>query len=47
MSMLKTLIVVFLVYKNHYISEHGMHWNIEGHIEAAKLIEKFINERYN
>jgi hypothetical protein len=33
--------------KNHYISEHGMHWNIEGHIEAAKLIEKFINERYN
>jgi len=31
----------------HYISEHGMHWNIEGHIEVAKVIEKFINERYN
>jgi hypothetical protein len=23
------------------------HWNTEGHIEVAKLIEKFINERYN
>ncbi len=22
------------------------HWNSEGHIEVAKLIEKFINERY-
>ena len=24
----------------------GCHWNSEGHIEVAKLIEKFINERY-
>jgi len=24
----------------------GGHWNIEGHIAVAKLIEKFINERY-
>ena len=23
------------------------HWNTEGHIEVAKRIEKFINERYN
>ena len=32
---------------NHYISEHGLHWNIDGHIEVAILLYKFINERYN
>jgi hypothetical protein len=31
--------------KNHYMTDNG-HWNSEGHIEVAKLIEKFINERY-
>ena len=28
-------------------SEYGRHWSVEGHILASKLIEKFINERYN
>jgi len=27
--------------------ENDGHWNTEGHIAVAKLIEKFINERYN
>ena len=33
--------------KNHYISEHGKHWNIEGHIEVAILLYNFINEKYD
>ena len=36
--------------EKYYMSDnHGPetgHWNSEGHIEVAKLIEKFINERY-
>ena len=36
---------------NYYVgdnfSSYGPHWSIEGHIRASKLIEKFINERYN
>jgi hypothetical protein len=31
----------------YYISEHGNHWNIEGHREVAKLIENFINEKHD
>jgi len=31
---------------NHYKSEYGKHWNIEGHMEVAILLYKFINERY-
>jgi len=30
-----------------YRSEYGMHWSIEGHKEAAKLIEKFIKNKYD
>jgi len=30
-----------------YKSEHGAHWGHEGHIEVAKLVEKYINENYN
>jgi len=29
-----------------YKTSNG-HWTADGHIEASKLIEKFINERYN
>ena len=29
---------------NHYSDPVGQHWTQEGHIEIAKLIEKFINE---
>jgi len=29
-----------------YKTSNG-HWTVGGHIEASKLIEKFINERYN
>ena len=32
---------------HYYVTNEGGHWNSEGHIEVAKLIEKFINERYN
>ena len=32
---------------DYYISEHGAHWNSEGHREVAKLIENFINEKYD
>ena len=36
--------------EKYYMSDNhgpeGCHWNSEGHIEVAKLIEKFINERY-
>jgi len=40
---------------NHYLvqksesnkSSYGTHWSAEGHRKASKLIEKFINERYN
>lgn len=31
---------------DHYTDPVGKHWTHEGHIEIAKLIEKFINERY-
>ncbi len=31
---------------DYFYSTQG-HWNTEGHIEVAKRIEKFINERYN
>mgnify|MGYP000102414430 CR=1 FL=1 len=31
---------------NHYISEYGQHWNIEGHIEIAILLYKFIKKKY-
>jgi len=30
----------------HYVSEHGRHWNVEGHSEVSKVIHDFINERY-
>jgi hypothetical protein len=30
-----------------YASEYGAHWSPEGHIEFAKLVEKYINENYN
>jgi hypothetical protein len=30
-----------------YKSEHGAHWSHEGHIEVAKVVEKYINENYN
>ena len=30
-----------------YKSEYGGHWSPEGHIEVAKLIEKYINENHN
>jgi hypothetical protein len=33
--------------KDYYRMGLGAHWSSEGHIEVAKLIEKFINERYN
>lgn len=29
---------------NYYISEHGLHWNVDGHMEVAILLYKFINE---
>lgn len=29
----------------YYTSEFGKHWSSEGHIEFAKLIEKYINEK--
>ena len=32
---------------DHYISNYGIHWNIDGHMEVAILLYKFINERYN
>jgi hypothetical protein len=32
---------------DHYISDYGIHWNIDGHMEVAILLYKFINERYN
>jgi|TARA_B110000438_G_scaffold59955_1_gene60137 hypothetical protein len=32
---------------NHYISEYGSHWSIEGHIEVAKLIENFIKKEHD
>ena len=32
--------------KNHYMTDN-CHWTTEGHIEVAKVLEKFINERYN
>ncbi len=32
--------------KNHYLTDNR-HWTTEGHIEVAKVLEKFINERYN
>ena len=31
----------------YYTSEFGCHWSPEGHIEVAKLIEKYINENHN
>jgi hypothetical protein len=33
--------------KSHYISEYGTHWSVEGHMKASKIIQEFINERYN
>jgi hypothetical protein len=34
--------------EDYYRASHvGRHWNIDGHVEAAKLIEKFINEKYD
>ena len=30
-----------------YFTGPSNHWNSEGHIEVAKLIEKYINENYN
>ena len=32
--------------KNHYITD-DRHWTTEGHIEVAKVLEEFINEKYN
>jgi len=32
--------------KYHYMTDN-CHWTTEGHIEVAKVLEKFINERYN
>jgi hypothetical protein len=32
---------------DHYLSNYGIHWNIDGHMEVAILLYKFINERYN
>tara|TARA_B100000809_G_scaffold138948_1_gene136538 strand:+ start:200 stop:1108 length:909 start_codon:yes stop_codon:yes gene_type:complete len=32
---------------NYYLGEDNGHWNSEGHREVAKLIEKFINEKYD
>jgi hypothetical protein len=32
---------------NYYKGEDSGHWNSEGHREVAKLIEKFINEKYD
>lgn len=32
---------------NYHVNTENGHWNTDGHIEVAKLIEKFINERYN
>ena len=32
---------------NHYNAEYGEHWTHEGHIEVAKVIEKYINENNN
>ena len=31
---------------DYYSAMAGGHWNIEGHIEVAKLIESFINDKY-
>jgi hypothetical protein len=31
---------------DYYSAMTGGHWNIEGHIEVAKLIESFINDKY-
>ena len=31
----------------YYTSEFGCHWSSEGHIEVAKLIEKYINKNHN
>ena len=31
---------------DYYSAIHGGHWNSKGHIEVARLIEKFLNERY-
>jgi hypothetical protein len=31
----------------YYMSKDNGHWNIEGHIEVAKLIEKFIKNKYD
>jgi len=33
--------------KNNKYSTDDGHWSVEGHMKASKLIEKFINERYN
>ena len=32
---------------SYYESKVSAHWNIEGHIEVAKLIEKFIKKEHN
>ena len=32
---------------HYFTSEYGGHWVPEGHIEFAKLVEKYINENYN
>jgi hypothetical protein len=34
-------------YADYFAQSGPSHWNTEGHIEVAKRIEKFINERYN
>ena len=34
-------------YDNHYYAQPEGHWNSEGHIEVAKLIEKYINKNHN
>jgi hypothetical protein len=31
---------------DYYSAMAGGHWNIEGHIEVANLIESFINDKY-
>ena len=33
--------------ENYYQSEYGGHWTTEGHIEVAKVLEKFISKSYN